>query len=164
VAAAGDALSAASPTGIPAQARTKRGAEALRMLGYLLVGAYFGIVLIKGQVADWFRIQEMFHLAAFHMFGIIGSAIVVAAFGYWLLRKLGARSSDGALVAISDKTSNKGQIYGGILFGFGWAIVGACPGPLYALVGAGFPLVIALIGAALAGTWTYGLLQSRLPH
>jgi uncharacterized protein len=136
----------------------------MRMLGYLLVGAYFGIVLVKGQIADWFRVQEMFHLAAFHMYGVIGSAIVVAALGHWLLRKLGARSSDGAAVAIPVKPANKGQIYGGILFGFGWAITGACPGPLYALAGAGFPVVLAVIGAALVGTWTYGLLQSRLPH
>jgi uncharacterized protein len=146
------------------QARKTTGADALRMLGYLLVGVYFGIVLIKGQIADWFRVQEMFHLAAFHMFGVIGSAIVVAALGHWLLRKLGARSSDGTAVAIADKPVNKGQIYGGILFGFGWAIAGACPGPLYALAGAGFLVVLPVIGAALLGTWTYGLLQSRLPH
>ncbi len=157
-------MSAIKPTTNPAQTRPAIGADALRMLGYLLVGVYFGILLIKGQVADWFRIQEMFHLAAFHMFGIIGSAIVVAALGHWLLRKIGARSSDGAAIAVAPKPINKGQIYGGILFGFGWAITGACPGPLYALLGAGFPVVIVVIAAALAGTWTYGLLQPRLPH
>ena len=148
----------------PPQSRPTIAAEALRMLGYLLVGAYFGIVLIKGQVADWFRIQEMFHLAAFHMFGVIGSAIAVAALGYWLLRKTGIHASDGTAVGVAVKQENKGQIYGGILFGFGWAIIGACPGPLYALLGAGFPVAIVLIGAALVGTWVYGLLQPRLPH
>jgi uncharacterized protein len=88
----------------------------------------------------------------------------VAALGHWLLRKLNARSSDGLPITIQNKPVNKGQIYGGILFGFGWAIAGACPGPLYALAGAGFLLVLPVIGAALLGTWTYGLLQSRLPH
>ena len=148
----------------PPPIRSGRGADALRMLGYLLVGVYFGIVLVKGQIADWFRVQEMFHLAAFHMFGVIGSAIFVGAVCHWLLRKLQARSSDGHSIEIPKKPVNKGQIYGGILFGFGWAIAGACPGPLYALAGAGFYIVLAVIGAALVGTWTYGLLQSRLPH
>jgi uncharacterized membrane protein YedE/YeeE len=133
-------------------------------VGYLLVGGYFGVVLIKGQVADWFRVQEMFRLQQFHMFGVIGSAIVVAMISLRILKRLGVRASNGEAISIPIKQPNKGQVIGGVLFGLGWAATGACPGPLYAQFGAGASIVVVTWLAALAGAWLYALLQARLPH
>jgi uncharacterized membrane protein YedE/YeeE len=137
---------------------------ALRVLGYLLSGTYFGIVLIKGEVADWFRIQEMFRLESFHMYGVIGSAILVAMAGIGILRRLEARAGSGERIAVKARPADKGQIFGGLLFGFGWALTGACPGPLFAEAGAGYSIVLVAIASAFAGTWLYARLQSRLPH
>lgn len=136
----------------------------VRAVGYLLVGGYFGVVLIKGQVADWFRVQEMFRLQQFHMFGVIGSAIVVAMISLRILKRLGVRASNGEAISIPIKQPNKGQVIGGVLFGLGWAATGACPGPLYAQLGAGASIVAVTWVAALAGAWLYALLQTRLPH
>ncbi|MBS0570289.1 MAG: YeeE/YedE family protein [Proteobacteria bacterium] len=141
-----------------------RSGEAVRVVAYLLAGLYFGIVLIKGEVADWFRIQEMFRLQAFHMYGVIGSAIAVAMIGIWLLRRFEARAGNGQRVAVKLRPADKGQLYGGLLFGFGWALTGACPGPLFAEVGAGYSIVVVAIAACFAGTWLYAKLQGRLPH
>jgi len=151
-----------SPAAV-AQPPALRGAERLRMLGYLLVGIYFGIVLVKGQVADWFSIQQMFRLQAFHMYGVIGSAIVVAMVSIRLLRRFDVRASDGSRIEPVVKPLGKGQAIGGLLFGIGWAITGACPGPLFAQVGAGHGIVLVTIAAALAGTWLYGWLKPYLP-
>lgn len=136
----------------------------LRTIGYLVLGIIFGILLIKGQVADWYRIQEMFHLQSFHMYGIIGSAVVVAMTGIWVLRRFKACCSDGAPIRIGNKAMGKGQIYGGLLFGLGWGATGACPGPLYAQIGAGESIVILTLASALLGTLVYGLVQHRLPQ
>jgi uncharacterized membrane protein YedE/YeeE len=151
-------------TTTPATAAPSRIAAVTRALGYMLVGAYFGIILIKGQVADWFRIQEMFRLQQFHMYGIIGSAIATAMFSVWLLRRLQARSTKGVPITVSSRQLNKGQIIGGILFGFGWAATGACPGPLFAQIGCGASIIVVTLLSALAGTWIYGWLRPRLPH
>lgn len=152
---------ATTPTATSTAARP---AAALRLLGYGAVGAYFGIVLIKGQVADWFRIQEMFRLHQFHMFGIIGSAILTAMISVWLLRRLHARSLSGKQISVGDKSVSKGQVIGGLLFGFGWAATGACPGPLFAQIGSGATIVLVTLFSALVGTWLYGWLKPRLPH
>jgi uncharacterized membrane protein YedE/YeeE len=138
--------------------------QLLRTLSYLILGAVFGILLIKGQIADWYRIQEMFRLQSFHMYGVIGSAVAVAMAGIWLLRRFSACSSDGTPIKIADKAMNKGQIYGGLLFGVGWGATGACPGPLYAQIGAGEWIVVVTLLSAIAGTFAYGLLQGKLPH
>jgi len=133
---------------------------------YLGMGTLFGIILIKSEVVSWFRIQEMFRFQAFHMYGIIGSAIVVAGASIALLRRADATTIRGEPITISDKPMNKGtnQILGGIVFGLGWGLLGACPGPIYALIGAGVtPVAVALLGAA-AGAWTYGHLKPHLPH
>ncbi len=134
------------------------------MVGYVLSGAYFGIVLIKGQVADWFRIQQMFHLQQFYMFGVIGSAIVTAMISLWILKQLDIRSRSGEPLRVPVKPVNKGQLIGGLLFGLGWAATGACPGPIYAQLGAGNSIVLVTFVSALAGTWVYGRLRQRLPH
>ena len=133
---------------------------------YLAMGTLFGIVLTKSEVISWFRIQEMFRFQAFHMYGIIGSAVAVAFAGLQLIRRLGARTLGGAPIVLPPKTLGTGTRYwlGGTLFGLGWALVGACPGPLFALLGNGIAVILVPIASALAGTWTYGALKSRLPH
>ena len=136
----------------------------LRGLAYLGLGVVFGILLLKGQIADWYRIQEMFRLQSFHMYGVIGSAVVVAMAGIWVLRRCSACCSDGTPIKIADKAMNKGQVYGGLLFGIGWGATGACPGPLYAQIGAGEWIMVVTLLSAIAGTFAYGLLQDKLPH
>ena len=136
----------------------------LYYLRFLLVGVLFGIVLVKGEVISWFRIQEMFRFQSFHMYGVIGSAVVVGIISVWIIKRFHLKSIDGDIISFSPKNFHKGQIYGGLLFGFGWALTGACPGPLFAQIGAGFSVVIAGLLSAIGGTWVYGLLRDKLPH
>lgn len=131
---------------------------------YLFAGLLFGILLVKAEVISWFRIQEMFRLQSFHMYGVIGSAVVVGAISVWVIKKFKIKTIHGEPIVLHPKTFNKGQIYGGLIFGFGWAITGACPGPLFALIGNGTTAVIAVLLSAIAGTWVYGLLREKLPH
>jgi uncharacterized membrane protein YedE/YeeE len=131
---------------------------------YLLAGILFGIVLVKSQVISWFRIQEMFRLQSFHMYGVIGTAVITGMISVWLIKKLKLKTIHGEEIHFQRKKFNKGQIIGGLLFGFGWAMTGACPGPLFAQVGAGFTVISVVILSAVAGTWTYGKLRDKLPH
>lgn len=131
---------------------------------YLLVGIVFGIVFVKSEVVSWFRIQEMFRLQSFHMYGIIGSAIVVGMLSVWLIKKFNIKTIHGEAITFHPKKFNKGQIYGGLLFGLGWALTGACPGPLFAQIGTGATVIIVTLLSAIAGTWVYGLLRDKLPH
>jgi uncharacterized membrane protein YedE/YeeE len=133
-------------------------------LKYLIVGIFFGIVFVKAEIVSWFRIQEMFRLDSFHMYGVIGSAVLVGLVSLQIIKRFNIKTVSGEEVSIPPKTFNKGQVYGGFLFGLGWAITGACPGPLFAQIGSGFLVVIVTLLSAIAGTWTYGLLRSRLPH
>lgn len=133
-------------------------------LKYLVVGILFGIVFVKSEVISWFRIQEMFRLQSFHMYGIIGSAVVVGMISVWLIRKFQIKTIYGEPITIAPKTFHKGQIYGGLLFGFGWAMTGACPGPLFAQIGTGATVVAVTLLSAIAGTWVYGYLREKLPH
>ncbi|KQS24761.1 DUF6691 family protein [Dyadobacter sp. Leaf189] len=133
-------------------------------LKYLFVGVLFGIVFVKAEIVSWFRIQEMFRLDSFHMYGVIGSAVAVGLLSVFLIRKFNIRTLSGEAVYIQDKVFQKGQIYGGLMFGFGWAITGACPGPLFAQIGSGYLAVAVTLLSAIAGTWTYGLLRPKLPH
>lgn len=133
-------------------------------LKYLAVGMAFGVLFVKAEVVSWFRIQEMFRLQSFHMYGIIGSAIAVGMVSVWLIKKFRIKTIYGEPIQISPKKFSKGQIYGGLLFGFGWALTGACPGPLFAQIGTGAGVVAITLLSAIAGTWTYGLLRDRLPH
>jgi uncharacterized membrane protein YedE/YeeE len=133
-------------------------------LKYLLAGATFGVVLVKSEVVSWFRIQEMFRLQSFHLFGIMGSAIAVGMLSVWLIRKSGVKSLSGEPIVLGKKSFHMGQVYGGLLFGFGWAMTGACPGPLFAQIGAGVGVVTVTLLGALAGTWVYGFLRDKLPH
>ena len=133
-------------------------------LKYLVFGILFGIILIKAEVVSWFRIQEMFRLQSFHMFGVIGSAVVVGAISVFLIKKFNIKTINGETIILPNKTFNKGQIYGGLLFGFGWAMTGACPGPLFAQLGYGAAAISVTILMAIAGTWVYGKFREKLPH
>ncbi len=132
---------------------------------YLLAGIYFGIVLVKAEVVSWYRIQEMFHFQSIHMYGIIGLAVVVGALSVLFLKAAGTRSIEGIEIAPRGKPFNRvGNPVGGLIFGFGWALTGACPGPLYANLGAGYWPVLIAIASALLGALVYGHLRPRLPH
>jgi len=133
-------------------------------LQYLIFGMLFGVVLIKSEVVSWFRIQEMFRLQSFHMFGVIGSAVVVGALSVFIIKKFKIKTIRGEEIILPKKEFNKGQIYGGLIFGFGWAMTGACPGPLYAQLGYGATVIIVSILMAMVGTWVYGLIREKLPH
>ena len=133
------------------------------MFKYLLMGTLFGIILTKAEVISWYRIQEMFRLQSFHMFGVIGSAVVVGMVSVFLIKRFKAKTIYGEPIVLEDKKFNKGQIYGGLLFGFGWALTGACPGPLFAQIGTGATVVVVTLLSAIAGTWVYGYVRDRLP-
>ena len=130
----------------------------------MVAGMLFGIILVKAEVISWFRIQEMFRLQSFHMFGVIGSAVATGMISLWIIRRFGVRSFDGREIVIEKKRFSKGNIYGGVLFGFGWALTGACPGPLFAQIGTGETVVVVTLLSAVAGTWLYGRVRHHLPH
>lgn len=136
----------------------------MKNLKYILLGVAFGIVFVKAEIISWFRIQEMFRLQSFHMFGVIGSAVLVALVSIQLIKYYKIKTIEGDKIEIAPKVFNKGNIYGGILFGLGWAITGACPGPLFAQIGGGFTVIVITLLSAVAGTWTYGYLREKLPH
>jgi len=131
---------------------------------YLVLGFIFGIILIKAEVVSWFRIQEMFHFQSFHMYGVIGSAVMVGIISILIIKKMKVKTIDGEDITIEPKTFNKGNVFGGLIFGLGWAMTGACPGPLYALVGSGLLVVLVVLFSAVIGTLTYGALKDKLPH
>ena len=131
---------------------------------YVIMGILFGTILIKSEVISWFRIQEMFRLQSFHMYGVIGSAVAVGALSVWLIKKFKVKTIHGEDIVLPQKSFNKGQVYGGLSFGLGWAITGACPGPLYAQLGYGSTVTAFTIFMALVGTWVYGKFREKLPH
>jgi uncharacterized protein len=131
---------------------------------YLVVGILFGIVFVEAEIISWFRIQEMFRLQSFHMYGVIGSAVVVGMISVFLIKKFNIKTLSGEEVQFHPKKFQRGQIYGGLIFGLGWAITGACPGPLFAQIGSGYVVVLVTLLSAIAGTWTYGYFKDRLPN
>jgi uncharacterized membrane protein YedE/YeeE len=136
----------------------------MKNIKYLIYGVLFGIVLTKAEVISWFRIQEMFRFQSFHMYGIIGSAVVVGAISILLIKKLNLKSSNGEEIIFPTKPYNKGLMIGGTIFGLGWALTGACPGPIFALIGSGYGVFLVTLLFAVLGAWVYGLLQDKLPH
>ena len=136
----------------------------MKQIKFLFLGIIFGIILIKSEVVSWFRIQEMFRLQAFHMYGIIGSAIVVGMISILIIKKFNIKTINKEEITIPVKEFQWGNVYGGLIFGIGWAITGACPGPLFAQVGGGFLVVIVTLISAIAGTWVYGLIREKLHH
>ncbi|MDU0372672.1 DUF6691 family protein [Hymenobacter endophyticus] len=135
----------------------------MKNLKYLVMGTLFGVILTKSEVVSWFRIQEMFRFQSFHMYGVIGSAIVVGMLSIQLIKRNRLRTINGEEIRLADKQYSHGVWLGGLLFGLGWAITGACPGPLFAQLGSGVPAAAVMILAALAGTWTYSALRDKLP-
>jgi len=137
----------------------------MKFIKFLLVGVLFGIVLTKSEAVSWYRIYEMFHFQSFHMYGIIGTAVVVGVIGIQLIKRNKVNDITGTPIALPDKEKGfTGYFAGGIIFGLGWGLVGTCPGPIFILIGSGFMGIgIVLIGALL-GTWVYGLLKDKLPH
>lgn len=136
----------------------------MRNIKYLFAGLLFGIMLVKSEVISWFRIQEMFRLQSFHMYGIISSAIIVGMISVMIIKRFKIKTLTGDAIVIPDKKFNWGNVYGGLTFGLGWAITGACPGPLFAQIGSGFLVTSVTLLSAILGTWVYGLLREKLPH
>ncbi len=137
----------------------------MKFLKFLLVGMLFGIVLVKSEAVSWYRIYEMFRFQSFHMYGIIGSAVFMGVLFLWIFKKVDLKTTEGKTIALPPKTKSFTRyMAGGIIFGLGWALAGACPGPMYILLGTGAFSILIVIAAALLGTFVYGLLRDRLPH
>lgn len=135
-----------------------------QFIKYGLAGVFFGIVLVKSEVISWFRIQEMFRLQSFHMYGVIGSAVVVGLISVQLIRMFGIKTIQNEDVRVHHKRFSFGQVIGGLIFGLGWAMTGACPGPIYAMIGTGATVFVVVLFSAIAGTYVYGKFKGRLPH
>ncbi len=135
----------------------------MRNVLFLVIGVVFGLALTKGEAVSWYRIQEMFHFQSFHMYGIFMTAVPVGAISILLIRGLGIKTIDGEQIITPKKKFSAGVSIGGLIFGFGWALTGACPGPLYALIGSGYSVTLITFASALIGTWTYAKIQGRLP-
>lgn len=135
----------------------------MKNFSYLIVGVAFGLALTKGEAISWYRIQEMFYFQSFHMYGIFMTAVPIGAISILLIKKLNLRSHDGQEIQPVVKSYHHGLILGGLIFGFGWALTGACPGPLYAQIGSGYLVVIVTFLSAALGTWTFGVLKNHLP-
>ncbi|NHF57945.1 YeeE/YedE family protein [Flavobacteriaceae bacterium TP-CH-4] len=137
----------------------------MKFIKFFLVGIFFGIVLVKSEAVSWYRIIEMFKFQSFHMYGIIGSAVVLGGLGVWLIKKMKVKNIDGKVIQIPPKErSFTRYLFGGSIFGLGWALAGACPGPMYILVGTGVFSMLIVIAAAILGTFAYGVLKNKLPH
>lgn len=137
----------------------------MNLFKYFFVGLVFGVVLTKAEAVSWYRIYEMFHFQSFHMYGIIGVAIFTGVIGIQIIKRKKLKDIEGQPIEILDKESGTSRyIFGGICFGLGWGLVGACPGPIFILLGAGFINVLWVLFGALIGTFLYGLLQKKLPH
>jgi len=135
----------------------------MKNIGYLFVGIVFGLAITKGEAISWYRIQEMFRFESFHMFGIFMTAVPVGAISLYLLRKFGVKTIEGELIEKPSKKFHPGVIIGGMIFGFGWALTGACPGPLYSQIGSGSTVTIVTLLSAILGTWVFGRVQQFLP-
>ena len=137
----------------------------MKLIKYLMLGIFFGIVLTKSEVISWFRIQEMFRFQSFHMYGIIGSAVVLGAIIVQIIKRSKMKDTEGEVIDLPPKDKVFWRyILGGTIFGLGWALTGACPGPTFALVGNGYWLFILVIFFGVVGTWIYGLVKDKLPH
>lgn len=142
----------------------ENGEKGVQLIKYLILGILFGIVFVKAEIISWFRIQEMFRLQSFFMYGVIGSAIVTGIISIQLIKRLGIKSIQGEEINIPKKEFRKGQIIGGFIFGLGWAMTGACPGPLFAQIGSGFTVILVTLLSAIGGTWVYGKFAKKLPN
>lgn len=137
----------------------------MKHINFLAIGVLFGIIMTKSEAISWYRIQEMFRFHSIHMYGIIGVAVIGGIIVHQFIKRKAVKTLKGEAITLSDKAKTyKASLFGGIIFGLGWAMTGACPGPLYVLLGHGYSIIIVVILSALLGTYCYGLLRSRLPH
>ncbi|PAW92072.1 transporter [Mucilaginibacter sp. MD40] len=137
----------------------------MKALRFILAGIVFGIVMIKSEAVSWYRIQEMFRFQSFHMYGIIGTAVILGIIAVYIIKKLKLRNTEGEFISLPDKDKQWTKyILGGLIFGLGWALTGACPGPMFVSIGYGYVSMIIVVGGALLGTYIYGVLRNRLPH
>jgi uncharacterized membrane protein YedE/YeeE len=137
----------------------------MKFIKYIITGIFFGIVMSKSEAVSWYRIQEMFRFQSFHMFGVIGTAVFSGIFFTWLIRVWKVKNLKGDTIQLSDKDKSwKRYLYGGIIFGLGWALTGACPGPIFVLLGQGYGVMLVVIIGSLLGTYSYGFFKSKLPH
>ena len=136
-----------------------------KSIPFFVVGIFFGMILTKSEVISWYRIYEMFHFDAFHMYGVIGSSVVIGIIGTAIIKGRKLTSVEGYEIKFIPKHRSVARyLIGGTIFGLGWAMVGACPGPMYALIGYGYSVIVVVLLSAVAGTWVYGLVRSKLPH
>lgn len=137
----------------------------MKYISYIFIGFIFGIVMYKSQAVSWYRIYEMFRFESFHMYGIIGSALVIGVLANQLIKRFSLKDIHGDPIIFTPKARSVPRyLFGGIIFGLGWALAGACPGPMYVLLGAGaWPVIIVLV-SAVVGTFLYGLVRDKLPH
>lgn len=137
----------------------------MKFIKFLLVGIVFGILLVKSEAVSWYRIYEMFRFQSFHMYGIIGTAVISGILFLQISKRGYIKSIEGADIFVPKKDNGITRyIVGGIIFGLGWALIGACPGPMYILLGTGISSMLIVIAAAMVGTFIYGILKSKLPH
>lgn len=137
----------------------------MKSIVYLIIGTFFGIVMYKSEAASWFRIYEMFKFQSIHMYGLMGSALVVGTIIVQYIKRKNVKDVHGNPIVITDKDKSIPRyLIGGILFGLGWALAGACPGPMFVLTGAGYFPILVVIAGAIVGTWIYGMVKNRLPH
>ena len=137
----------------------------MKNISFFAVGIFFGIVMTKSEAISWYRIQEMFRFESFHMYGIIGTAVVLGALGIWAMKRFRIKTLRDTFVTYSPmKLSPKRHLLAGSIFGLGWALIGCCPGPMYVLLGHGYWIMLVIIASAILGTFTYGVLRNRLPH
>jgi len=137
----------------------------MKYIKYCILGIVFGIIMTKSEVISWYRIQEMFRFQSFHMYGVIGSCVATGIIIIQLIKRLKIKTISGDQIELKDKNSGVTRyLFGGILFGLGWALSGACPGPMFTLIGNGYTVFIVVILSAAAGTYAYGLLRDKLPH
>ncbi|MBN1597111.1 MAG: YeeE/YedE family protein [Bacteroidales bacterium] len=137
----------------------------MKYIVHLILGIIFGIILVKSEVVSWFRIQEMFRFQSFHMYGIISSAVAVGAFSVLLIKKFNIKTFSGEIINLDPKPLMRvANITGGFFFGLGWAFTGACPGPIYSLIGCGIWIFIIVLISAYIRTLAYGVIRKKLPH
>ena len=136
----------------------------MKNVRYLILGTLFGIVLCKVEAVSWWRMQEMFRFQGFKMYGLFATAIPTGMLSLWLIRKFNIKTLSGEPIKVPQKIFNWGYVIGGLIFGMGWALTGACPGPLLAQIGAGHTVVLVVFASALLGTWVYSYLRPKLPH
>jgi len=137
----------------------------MKFIKFLLIGTFFGFILTKSEVISWYRINEMFHFESFHMYGVIGSSVVLGIIIIGLIKKVNLKSITGEPIVFKDKNKSFSRyFFGGTIFGLGWAMIGSCPGPIYTLIGNGYLVFIVVLFFALVGTLLYGLVRTKIPH